>query len=496
MGGLCRPLNLLDEVVLSPVEVEAIALAPVDAMFHLLTFDPEEKMGDDLRFWQIAARFTLELLARERYVPAINDKNVALWQTVLAGEDRSRFVRMARSMPPVCRALLPQGAPPSGTTVLESFLQATLDGLCRQSVQRWEPSVPARVSHGNRALAYMWLLSLTRPRDEPSPIKLDQRLRSAARRWLEPLQIVANEAFRTTFRLEAPTNPRAPWILRFFLQSVDEPSFLVPVNQIWRQRGFGWNQVRAKQGRPQENSWPISVWPCASSRPFEKALKTAHPEIANLSVQQAHTFLREAAPILEESGIGVIVPSWWRRRRQGLAARIRLRPEFDQVNGQQSILGLDTLVRYDWQLSLGGKSVNPEEFARLAALKAPLVRVRGEWVELNAEDVKKAQEFWEKNESSTISLQQALSLAAGTSELEGDLPIESVEPRDGSMPSSRRMERSRICLSPRASTASFGPTRRGASRGCSSWWSADSGRAWPMTWAWARQSSSSACCCI
>ncbi len=415
-----------EEAVLAPVQIDALCMPPVDAMFQLLTLDPEERMGDDLRFWQIAARFTLELLARERYVPAINDKNVALWQPVLTGNDRNRFARMARSMPPVCRALLPQGAPPSGTTVLESFLQATVDGLCRQSLQRWEPSVPARVSQGNRAQAYIWLLSLTRPRDEPTTIKIDQRLRSSVKRWLEPLQIVANEAFKTAFRLESPSNPRAPWLLRFFLQSVEDPSVLIPVGQIWKQRGHGWNQVRSKQGRPQEKLLADLGLAMRVFQPLEKALKTAHPEVAHLNIQQAHVFLREAAPILEESGMGVIVPNWWTNRRRGLAARIRLSPGDAQSNGE-SALGLNTLVRYDWQLSLGGKGINPEEFARLAALKAPLVRVRGEWVELNPEDIQKAEEFWQKNEGDTITLSKALALAAGTSDLDGDLPIESVQ---------------------------------------------------------------------
>ena len=416
-----------DVAVLQPVTVNAIALSPVDAMFHLLTLDPEEQMGDDLRFWQIAARFTIELLARERYIPSIDDKNLSFWQPVLTGDDRNRFARLARAMPPVCRAFAGNGSPPSATTVLESFLQATIDTLCRQSLQRWEPSVPARVSQGNRAQAYIWLLSLARPRSEPTTIKLDQLLRGSIRKWLQPLQVVANEAFRTCFRLEAPTNPRAPWILRFFLQSVEDPSLLIPVGQLWRQRGAGWQQVRSKQGRPQETLLADLGVAMRVFQPLEKALKTANPECAHLSVQQAYTFLREAAPILEESGMGVIVPNWWSRRRRGLAARIRLKPDFDQVNGQTSMLGLDTLVRYDWQLSLGGKGVSPEEFARLAKLKAPLVRVRGEWVELNPEDVQRAQEFWEKNEGDTISLSKAMSLAAGTSELDGDLPIESVE---------------------------------------------------------------------
>ncbi|GAC1466504.1 MAG: DEAD/DEAH box helicase [Chloroflexota bacterium] len=426
-GRALRSSESAEDAMLTPVPIDALAVSPVDTMFHLLTLDPEEQMGDDLRFWQIIARFTLELLARERYVPAVNDRSVSIWQPVLTGDDRVRFTRLARAMPPVCRALLPSGAPPSGATVLESFLESTVDALCRQSLQRWEPSVPPRVSQGNRAQAYIWLLTLARSRSDPTSAKVDQRLRGAMKRWLQPLQVVANEAFRTCFRLEAPTNPRAPWLLRFFLQSVDDPSLIVPVGQIWKQRGPGWQQVRAKQGRPQEKLLADLGLAMRVFQPLEKSLKTAHPEMAHLSVQQAYAFLREAGPVLEESGMGVIVPPWWTRRRRGLAARIRIKPDFEATNGQASLLGLDTLVRYDWQLSLGGKGVNPEEFARLAKLKAPLVRVRGEWVELNPEDVERAQEFWEKNDGDTISLSKALSLAAGTSELDGDLPIESVE---------------------------------------------------------------------
>ncbi|PZS01134.1 MAG: ATP-dependent helicase, partial [Chloroflexi bacterium] len=443
-GRALRSSESSDAAVLAPTCVNALAVSPSDAMFQMLTLDPEEQMGDDLLFWQIAARFTLELLARERYVPAADDRNGSSWQPVLTGDDRNRFARMARAIPPVCRALLPHGSPPSGATVLESFLQATIDALCRQSLQRWEPSIPPRVSQGNRAQAYIWLLTLARSRSDPANGKVDQRLRGAMKKWLQPLQVVANEAFRTCFRLEAPSNPRAPWVLRFFLQSVEDPGMLVPVGQIWKQRGAGWQHVRAKQGRPQEKLLADLGLAMRVFQPLERALKTAHPEIAHLSVQQAYTFLREAGPILEESGMGVVVPHWWTKRRQGLAARIRLRPDFEPTNGHApSLLGMDTLVRYDWQLSLGGKGVNPEEFARLAKLNAPLVRVRGEWVELNPEDVERAQKFWDKNESDTISLSKALSLAAGTSDLDGDLPIESVETegwlnalfeRDGNIP--------------------------------------------------------------
>jgi hypothetical protein len=343
-GRPLRSSESAEEAVLAPFPVHVLSLPPVDAMFNLLTLDPEEQMGDDLRFWQMTARFTLELLARERYVPAVDEKGLSIWQPVLTGDDRNRFARFARAMPPVCRAFEPNRTSPSGATILDSFLQVTIDALCRQSLARWEPSVPARVSQGNRAQAYILLLSLARSRADPTSSKPDQRLRGALKKWLQPLQVVAVEAFKTCFRLEAPLNPRSPWNLRFFLQAVDDPAFLVPVGQIWRQRGGGWQQVRAKQGRPQEKLLADLGEAMRIFSPLERSLKTAMPEVAHLSVQQAYTFLREAAPILEESGMGVILPSWWTKRRRGLAARIRLRPDFDQVNGQQSVLGLNTLV--------------------------------------------------------------------------------------------------------------------------------------------------------
>src|SRR5579884_3587626 len=133
-----RPLSSSDsseDAILTPFEVSGLKLPAVDAMFHLLTLSPDENMGDDLRFWQIAARFTLELLARERYVPSIDDRLGPMWQPVLAGNDRGRFVRLARAMPPVCRATGTVGSIPSGTEVLESFLETTIDALCRQSLE-------------------------------------------------------------------------------------------------------------------------------------------------------------------------------------------------------------------------------------------------------------------------------------------------------------------------------------------------------------------------
>ena len=71
------------------------------------------------------------------------------------------------------------------------------------------------------------------------------------------------------------------------------------------------------------------------------------------------------------------------RARQGWALRARVSGT-KQSNAQvaKGMLGLDTLVQFKWEVSLGGETISREEFQRLAALKMPLVQVRGQWVEL------------------------------------------------------------------------------------------------------------------
>jgi SNF2 family DNA or RNA helicase len=57
-----------------------------------------------------------------------------------------------------------------------------------------------------------------------------------------------------------------------------------------------------------------------------------------------------------------------------------------------SPLGLDALVEFDWQVALGGETLDREEFFELAELKQPLVRVRGQWVELSPQRVEEVLE--------------------------------------------------------------------------------------------------------
>jgi hypothetical protein len=106
--------------------------------------------------------------------------------------------------------------------------------------------------------------------------------------------------------------------------------------------------------------------------------------------------LREGAPLLESSGFGILTPPWWNRPGSKLGVRLKLSPNQKQAaQTSTGVLNFDNLINYRWELSLGDTPLTEEEFAALAALKSPLVQIRGQWVQLDPDQIEAAIKFWE-----------------------------------------------------------------------------------------------------
>src|SRR5690606_685104 len=100
-----------------------------------------------------------------------------------------------------------------------------------------------------------------------------------------------------------------------------------------------------------------------------------------LDTAGAFRFLKEAAPLLQAAGFGVLLPRWAGRNRLGLKVTARRGSGPGAVAGQG--LGLRDLVDFRVDLAVAGETIGEAELAELARLKVPLVRVRGRWVELD-----------------------------------------------------------------------------------------------------------------
>jgi non-specific serine/threonine protein kinase len=126
----------------------------------------------------------------------------------------------------------------------------------------------------------------------------------------------------------------------------------------------------------------------------------------------AHRFLR-AIPTFEAAGLVVRVPDWWRSSRPP-------RPAVTVRVGEKkpSALGMDALLDFSVGLALGGEKLTAAEVRQLLAAPGGLVRLRGQWVELDPERLREALAHWEqvrhRAEADGLSFLDGMRLLAGT----------------------------------------------------------------------------------
>ena len=85
-----------------------------------------------------------------------------------------------------------------------------------------------------------------------------------------------------------------------------------------------------------------------------------------------------------------------------------------RCRGGGSGLSLETIVQFDWEVALGDRKLTLRELEALARMKAPLVRVRGQWVEMNAAAIQAAIDFWKKKGAEKATFRDIIQMALGT----------------------------------------------------------------------------------
>jgi hypothetical protein len=242
---------------------------------------------------------------------------------------------------------------------------------------------------------------------------------------------------RTCFRLvEPPERARADdspvdagdaegyWQVQFALQSTDDPSLLLPAADIWAgDTADGW--AAAGLSYPEDD---LLAGLGRASRLFpelDAALQTAAPAAVALDARGALSFLKETGPLLAGAGFGVLLPDWVRRSRLGLKLTTRARPAAAAGSASAPKFSMADLVDFRYELAVGDQMLDAAELAELARLKVPLVRLRGQWVELDERHHKAALKFLERGGAGTMTAGDAL--LAGLRDTAGDLPLAEVD---------------------------------------------------------------------
>ncbi|MGH9753224.1 MAG: DEAD/DEAH box helicase, partial [Blastocatellia bacterium] len=455
---IAEPPSSNGKAMVAPWAVAAIPLHTAEAVDLLCRCVNRETLaagvivGNDLAFWVAAMRLGGAMTAREQFLPVvepIEDFYRAHWEPVFAGAEAQRLQRLATTAPQACRALTAANAETAPETpmsvALESFIGEVVDYLVRSG------SAPKQVSSVESAHD-QWLSAL-RSSDgvmEGSAAKMAE-LAAQTREWRRPVMISAATPFRLCFRLEEPEEeterrrdrgterqredmvspslrpsiPPSPWHVRYLLQAADDPSLLIPVADAWKAKGRAATALKRSKFEPREYLLSALGQAAGLSPHIEGSLKTAAPGGYDLDAAGAHDFLTEKAWLLEQAGYSVMLPAWWTRK--GTKLRLSMRANVKSPKLQAgSGLTLDRIIQFDWQVALGGEALSLEELQALAKLKSPLVKFRGQWVQLNADEIQAALDFWKKKATDKATMRDVVQMALGRAKTPGGLVFDGV----------------------------------------------------------------------
>jgi SNF2 family DNA or RNA helicase len=410
------------EPVLAPWRVRGLLLDAGQALELLLAIAQRHDAGADLRAWRVAALLVAELVAGQQLLPALvrdGPRLRATWKLRPVPATATRIANLSRAMPALCRAVVERPAvAPAPRLLLDEFLTAAADALVRDLAAA-DTATAARLASWRQpplSPGGAWMAALVGTESLlPLQGRAAEELHRAWQEWVGPEHVAGDEVFRIAFRLDPPADPGTPWELSYLLQAVDDPDLLVPAAQIWRERGQVFSLLDRRFAQPQERLLRGLAFAARLVPPIEQSLHSKAPEHAELSLAQAFVFLKDAAPLLEQSGFGVIVPAWW-----GGAGRLKARAHAQDVPTARSRKGrvglsFERMVDFRWELSLGDHPITRAEFEQLVALKQPLVQVRGEWIVLDPQQARQALTLFDQG--GEMSVAQALRMGlGGTSE--------------------------------------------------------------------------------
>lgn len=474
--------------------VPVLRLGPTEAIDLLinLAHPLPSVCGDSVRYWCRLAQFVIDRLSAQQFFPEIapgqHGQYFAHWRLLVSGErDTTALEQYAAAMPPVCMAIAgvdPESLHPH--RLVETFLHATADALIRRdvSVDEFFNRAHEKAAEALSPPEVRWLSALL---GENEQVRGDTnelaRLAEQVRTWvarldetkadaamqltfelLEPEdddehveedavngQDIAQEALATEQEASAeseddiaqpdPSSTQEIWRLRFLLESTEEEGETVAAEELWKEQAtgiLGRTLIARRQKLMTELSRAVEVFPL-----LRKAIDTGTPAELHLTTLDAHVFIRQWGPLLQEHGFGVRLPDWTVQRDREIGLLLSLNPVDNGYDPDDSPLdtvaltghgrhgggvstgrlGLDQLLDFDWQIAVGDLKLSVEEFRELASRNTPLVKYKGQWIHLETDAARRALKYLDQQSRNRITLAEAFRTAYGVTRGDTGLPV-------------------------------------------------------------------------
>ena len=412
-----------------------------DIHFVALNAAEDLQLGADFLFWRQFSQVIKQVIAREQYIPAIKCREIARasgrraksapafelhpgWE-ILSNLYEAAIPKYVAAMPTLCAA--GSTTPVTGVHAKESLLRHFGECLLHDVVI----GTPLTAKH-DRQLAGTFLYRAFypyRPDARPRSPSDDLTEYRAWAGWREKLtRAQTASGFTLGFLLEeAPAAEVDGWQLHFQVTAKRDPSHRLRLAGYWDLGPRARADLTRPFGPDFEKQLLLDLGHAARIYPeLWRGLETSRPAGFRLTLDEAFSFLKGTAWILEDAGYTVSVPAWWTpegRRRAKLRLKTAQRQTKGKTGAGAGYLGFDSIVAYQYELSIGDAVVSEEEWRQLVEAKTPLVRFRGQWMELDRDRMRQLLEFWQTHHDAAPEL-TIRDILKATADAEDDLEWE------------------------------------------------------------------------
>ncbi|MFB7375831.1 DEAD/DEAH box helicase [Kitasatospora purpeofusca] len=328
---------------------------PVDLALPLLSRARLRGTGDEAcRFWGGVSLFALELISRGRLDLDVTEAGFDTWRCVpQTDQERAQLAAFARSMPPTAHAIpfqaLHGGRPllPEPAFLLQAYLDAVADTVART------PEGPERTGTPVFTALPVQHVPQLALREMPAPLPLARI----------SLLVEINE--------DGPSGVRA--VLQVRRTGVDE--VLLSPARLWAENGDpALDPVRVHA--------EVALHAAAEAwAPMKEFLDFPGLAALDLSPEEVDDLLGPSAGDLAAAGCDVLLP---RDVVRALTVRAQVSAKSPGSALAGRLLGQEKLLEFRWRIALGGRELSQAEMNRLAEARRPFVRLRDQWVRVDA----------------------------------------------------------------------------------------------------------------
>ncbi len=404
------------------------------------------QLGTDISFWYYYGRSFKEIIRQEQYIPALTYHEPANTETntkkkgkkskaatsyqiypgweIISEKYNSEMDKFIAFMPPICVAGFETITKQAGQPELyqkESILRHFSESHLHELIENTKYTAKF-----DKLIEDSFIYHCVHPDESESKITLEEY-----KQWyLWRQNLVSSHSdtgFHLCFRLVEPSEDNYDnWQIDFMASSKKDPSLRLELEDYWHLKPKKRQETQKHFGSDFERTLLLNMGYAAKMyNKIWTGLESATPTRIMLSTEEAFDFLKQSSWVLEEAGYKVIIPSWWTpegRKR----AKIRLKTSSKSSSSKsvgKGYFSLDSIIHYQYQLSIGDQVVSQKEWQELVNAKSSLVYFRGQWMELDKDNMAKMLEFWQKHseEKNEMTLLEVMKMS---SEQENELDFD------------------------------------------------------------------------